>query len=92
MLLGNMVCQFGQGFGRPNAYANRNTGPRDDTLTHMVTRLFQVWHAREIDKALIDGIDLMPWRVVTQNRHHPVGHVGIERVVRTQSQDAVFLR
>ena len=92
MLLGDMVRQFGQGFGRSYAYTNRNTGPRDDTLAHLVTRLFQVWRAREVDKAFIDGINLMPWRKAAQNRHHPVGHVGIERVVRTQSQDAVFLR
>ena len=92
MLLGNMVRQFGQGFGRTNTNADRNTSPRDDTVAHLVARLFQVWRAREIDKALIDGINLMPWRVVTQNRHHSVRHIGIERVVRTQSQDAVFLR
>ena len=90
MLLGHMVGQFCQSFGRPNAHAHRNARPLHHALAHGVTHFTQIGCARKVDKAFVNGIHLGARRVLAQNLHHAVGQVGIQSVVAAECKHAVL--
>ena len=88
-----MVGELGQGFGRAYAHANWQASPLANALAHLPPQghaaAVQRQHLLDAQKAFIDAVDLEVWRVVTQDVHHPLAHVGVQCVVGRKRLDAM---
>ena len=94
MLLGQVVGEFGERFGRADPYAHRQPGPLPDTgadqLAHSDGTAIQLHHGFDPQEGLVDAVDLQLRAEIAQDAAHPVAHVAIERVVGREGQDAVL--
>ena len=91
---GQVVGEFGQGFGGAKTGTHRQTGPLHGTLPDglaqgaaAAVKRLQVLHPQE---TLVDAVDLHVGREVLQHRNHPAAHVAIQRVVGRQRHDAML--
>ncbi len=92
-LLRHMVGQLGQRLGRRKAHTHRQAQPLLDTLPYLLPIMREVSVvACHIQKAFIDAVNLLPRAELAQHRHHAVGHVRIQGVIRRQRNDAVLAR
>ena len=59
-------------------------------LAHDCGRFPQSRQTIKAQKTFVDRVDLNVRTIATQNRHDPITHVAIKRVVRRQANDAVL--
>ena len=93
LFFGQVVGELGQGFGRPYAHAHRQAGPLANALAHLPPQghaaAVQRQHLLDTQKAFVNAVDLEVGRVVAQDVHHALAHVGVQRVVGGQGLYAV---
>lgn len=58
VLLGHVVGQLRESFGRADADTHRHTNPLPCPLTHLIADFTQLGHTRQIDKAFVNRIHL----------------------------------
>ena len=93
-LFGEVVGELGERFGRGDTDAHRQAHPARNTLTDLLTvgGQVQVREAAQVQEGFVDAVDLELGREAAQDFDDPIAHVGIQRVVRGQRDDAMLLR
>ncbi len=92
-LLGRVVGELGQRLARPEAHADDESCFLPDARTHLLPERLQRNQAANpgnVQKALIDGIDFLPRRHLSQYGHHARRHVTVQLVVGAEHVHAVL--
>jgi len=88
--LGSVVGQLGQGLGTCDTYTDRDAGALGNAQAQPVPEQRQVLgHARELSETFVDAVDLGGRHHRFDQRHHPLAHVAIQRVIATECHHTV---
>ena len=89
---GDVVGQLGQGLGRGDADAGRDADPAVDACADLAGAQGQVaGDALQVDKAFVNGVDLLPVAEAGGQAHHAVAHVAVELEVGREGDEAGLL-
>ncbi len=87
--LGHVIGEFGQRLGGGQAHAGGQAGPLQHLRAQRTAQQGEVAaHAGEVEKTLVDAVDLLTRCIGGGQRHHAVGHVAIELEVGRQRHQA----
>ena len=86
VLLGQVVGEFGSGFGAPDANAHRQANPAGHAFTNFLPVVSEAAfanasHAIQAEEGLVNAVHLDIGREIPQDRYSTVAHVCIELIV-----------
>ena len=88
----DVVGEFGLGLGMTDTDTGGNANPLFHLVANRLAELAAVdGHAAQIEKAFVDGVDLLLGGKGAEDAHHAVAHVRIEFVIRRKGFEAVLL-